>query len=46
MEYPTNFVYHGYWTDVLAVSPNASLPRDPVSNFGKTVKKNLDNAKH
>jgi hypothetical protein len=47
MEYPTNFVgYHGFWTDVLAVSPNASLPRDPVSNFGKTVKKNLDNAKH
>lgn len=47
MEYPTNFVGdHGYWTDVLAVSPNASLPRDPVSNFGKTVKKNLDNAKH
>lgn len=35
---------YGYWADVLAVSPNASLPRDPASDFGKAVKKNMDNA--
>jgi hypothetical protein len=32
----------GFWTDVLAVAPNAKLPRDPVSNFGRTIKKNME----
>lgn len=35
----------GYWTDVLAVSPDASLPRDPISKFGITVKKHMDEIK-
>ena len=37
--------YHmGYWTDIIAVSPDAKLPRNPVSFFGEIVMKSMENA--
>ena len=31
--------YMGYWTDVIAVSPDAPLPKTPVTNLGKGIQK-------
>lgn len=29
----------GYWTDVIAVSPDAPLPKTPLTNLGKGIQK-------
>jgi len=37
-QFPDKTYHMGYWTDVIAVSPRAQLPRDPKSVFGRIMK--------
>ena len=39
--FPSEEYSMGYWTDILAVSPTARLPKVPVSELGQLVKPHL-----
>ena len=38
-ENPSNDYFMGYWTNIVAVAPNAPLPNEAVTFFGKAMKK-------
>jgi len=40
-QFPDETYHMGYWTDVIAVSPHAQLPRDPKSIFGRIIKESI-----
>ena len=40
-KFPSSKYKYGYWTDILAVAPDARLPKKPVSELGGFLQKNL-----